>query len=455
MLKSYSGLILFLLALACRLAFLNEGYGEEFDAWSNALNARIIAETGVYEVSRLPGHPLQEILYSSLWSLNHSDFFFNLWTALFSALAVWAFYEILKLQKVKEPWLWTICFNFIPVFFVAGTTTIDYNFALAFILLAYRALLKGSYLWAGIFIGLATGFRISSLGFLAPFLLLMGFKNWRGGITLFGSALLVALLSYSLPFLEYGWSFLDFHKPPFPAWASVLYKLAIGIWGLPFLLFLVAAIIRLLRGREEATLPSHLEGFGLFPFLVLVIVLQLYVFLRLPFKAEFFIPALPFVLLLLALYLPKGWGRWAAYGSLTSLLIFGFDYDNPWRGSNPSNLALRFEAGGQTIFCDPLKGPLRIDQEKRQVRSQTVANAIVALENSPPALVVAGWYWPELVFKYPQSPHLIDHFSSKAELDSAQEAGLRILYLPEIGQQNEIMEGHQRLLEIGQPLLKP
>ena len=71
------GASLFAIALACRAPFLWAGYGKEFDAWSNALNARIIAETGIYEVSRLPGHPLQELLLSALWSQSNSYFVFN------------------------------------------------------------------------------------------------------------------------------------------------------------------------------------------------------------------------------------------------------------------------------------------------------------------------------------------------------------------------------------------
>lgn len=451
----FYGLLLWLLALLCRLPFLSEGYGKEFDAWSNALNARVISETGVYEVSRLPGHPIQELLLSFLWPLSHSYFFYNFLTAIISAFAVWAFYEILKIHRVSKALIWAAAFNFIPVFFIAGTSTIDYNFALAFILLAYRSMLKGSYLWAGFFIGIATGFRISSLGFLAPFALLLGIRNWRVWMPLSLTAAVVAALAFSPAFIQYGFSFLDFHKPPFPGWASVLYKLAIGIWGLPFLLFILASIFKWRFDENRLELPPQFQGISLTWFLVLVIALQLYVFIRLPFKAEFFIPAIPFVIIWLASRLPENWARWAAYASLSSLLSFGFDYDNPWRGAPAGDTVFRFLAGGQTIYCNPVKGPLLIDRDKRRVRSQTVEQSIKVLEKSQPALVVAGWYWPELVFKYPNNPHFIDHYSSEAEIDSAHTAGLRILYLPEIGEQNSIMSGHSRLMEVGEPLLQP
>ena len=50
-----------------RVPFLDEGYGVNFDAWRVARVARQIAVTGVYEVSRFPGYPFQEIVCSWFW----------------------------------------------------------------------------------------------------------------------------------------------------------------------------------------------------------------------------------------------------------------------------------------------------------------------------------------------------------------------------------------------------
>lgn len=448
------GASLFAIALACRAPFLWAGYGKEFDAWSNALNARIIAETGIYEVSRLPGHPLQELLLSALWSQSNSYFVFNALSALFSALAVWAFFEILKHHKIERAWYWAIAFNFIPVFFIAGTYTIDYNFALAFILMAYLALLRKQYILVGIFIGVATGFRISSLAFLMPFALLLGWK-WKALLKIGLSAGLPAALCFYLPYVTYGWAFLDFHKPPFPGWASVLYKLGIGIWGLPLLLFMVVSSVHLFRRPATVQKPSHFKGLNWSWFLVLVIALQLAVFLRLPFKAEFFIPALPFILIAWAAHNPANWARYAAYISMASCLFLGFDYKSPWRGAEPLDFHFTFEAGGKVIFCSPFQGPISIDQSKRRVRSETVLQSIEVLKTSRPSMVVAGWYWPEMVLRYPESNHLIEYYASEAEIDSAKIAGLRILYLPEIEDQNVLSEGHSKLEREGQALLSP
>lgn len=60
--KRQSGLLLMLgaLVLGSRLPFLDAGYGLDPDAWRLARAAHGIATKGVFQVSRLPGHPVVE-----------------------------------------------------------------------------------------------------------------------------------------------------------------------------------------------------------------------------------------------------------------------------------------------------------------------------------------------------------------------------------------------------------
>ncbi|MDZ7846272.1 MAG: hypothetical protein U5L96_05675 [Owenweeksia sp.] len=83
------------------LPFIGQGYGREEDAWAQVLNAQKIWETGVYEVSRLPGHPLYELLLSALWPL-HSPVFFNLLSTIATAGAVVIFYQITHRLKPQQ-----------------------------------------------------------------------------------------------------------------------------------------------------------------------------------------------------------------------------------------------------------------------------------------------------------------------------------------------------------------
>lgn len=446
---------LFIISLLLRLAFLGEGYGKEFDAWSNALNAKIIAETGVYEVSRLPGHPIYELTLAVLWPLNHSYFLFNLLSALISSAAVVLVFAIARELKLKQAFYWSLAFGFIPVFFIASTYTIDYNFALFFILAAFLALLRKQYWWLGIALGLATGFRISSLGFLLPFTLWLGFKDFRSLFKIYFAAGLVAIFVFLPPLFTYGISFLDFHKPPFPGWANVIYKISIGIWGLPLVLLLIWKMSRLRSFKPNFKWPEHLKGLSFHFGVLIILVLQAIVFMRLPFKSEFFLAALPFIWLQIAALSQDAQAKIFLYTSLASLLFLGLDYDDIYRGATPSKVVLRFEANGKSIFLSPLQGPLSLDQSKRRNKSNTVAQSIAALEVNEPSWLIAGWYWPELVLKLGFTDHLIDHYSTEQEILEAQQANYPILYLPEINEQNQIIHQHPLADTLGRPLLSP
>lgn len=75
-----------LIALA-RIPFLFFGYGSEEDAWALPLVAERIAKGGVYEVSRLPGHPFQELVYTLIW--NASPVVYNLLTLIVSSFGIY------------------------------------------------------------------------------------------------------------------------------------------------------------------------------------------------------------------------------------------------------------------------------------------------------------------------------------------------------------------------------
>src|SRR3954469_18970660 len=68
-----------------RLPFLGAGFGAEEDSWLLPLTAKHIALNGAYQMSRAPGHPLQELLYSLIW--NAGPFAYNLVSAISSIIA--------------------------------------------------------------------------------------------------------------------------------------------------------------------------------------------------------------------------------------------------------------------------------------------------------------------------------------------------------------------------------
>jgi len=456
-----NSLLLFLVSLASRLPFLWAGYGREEDAWAQALNAKMIWQNGQYEVSRLPGHPLLELMLASLWPLEHSPFFFNFLSALVSSAAVVFFYRSAYKLGLRNPFELSLAFTFIPAFFIAGTYTIDYNYALLFILASFYALLRRKFWWAGILLGVATGFRISSVGFLLPFLVM--FWQREKSLLLFVKATVAAVLVSFLAFLPalttYGSQFLDFHKPPFISWANTLYKISFGIWGIPMLLVLAAITFYLLfQPEKDYRLQSHqISKKAIWAGVVLIFLLQLFVFLRLPFKSEFFIPFLPFALFIVGIYFKRKQIRLLALSAVLSSFFMGFDYASDYRGAQPGSLAIYFEAGGKSLFFHPLKGPAIIDHQKRKVKSQfadEVTDALTRLNKR--SVLIAGWYYPELVLAMPDTSKVkLRYYLDKKEIRSFVQKDFTLYYLPEINQANANVRGHYLADSLAQPLFRP
>jgi hypothetical protein len=133
-----------LCVLISRLPFLSEGYGVEEDSWGIAVAAYNSYRTGILEASRLPGHPVNEIIYSLLWG--HGPMLYNFLSALCSIICFMLFYNIAKQLRVKH-YLWASwAFIFTPVVYINSTCTLDYIWALMFCLASFYHIIK-KYYW--------------------------------------------------------------------------------------------------------------------------------------------------------------------------------------------------------------------------------------------------------------------------------------------------------------------
>ena len=131
--RTYFWFVVILITIS-RIPFLFYGYGSEEDAWALPLVAERIALSGNYEVSRLPGHPFQEIVFSLIW--NSSSILFNLLTVLISTSGIACFMLFLRNLNFKH-WLITgIAIAVTPIIYINSTNDMDYMWALGFILIA-------------------------------------------------------------------------------------------------------------------------------------------------------------------------------------------------------------------------------------------------------------------------------------------------------------------------------
>ena len=309
------------LALLCvavlltRLPFLGAGYGEHADNWRIALAARHIAVTGVYEVSRFPGYPIQEYVCSWFWKTG--PFGLNLLDALFCTAAALFFALICLEYGVGDWWLAGFALACAPVLYVNSVSTKDFPWALAFLLASWWCALRKKPLLAGILLGLAMGVRITSGVAALPLALILidGAENRvairRVLITGLTSGVIV-VAAFIPVYTRYGPDFFNFYaEHAFPTVLQIAARMTLEVWGLLGVAGLCLALISAPALRSRPVVSSrHLLAW------VSMLIIYAIAFLCLPDEAAYLIPAVPFVLLL-AWWLAPRW----AFRACCALII--------------------------------------------------------------------------------------------------------------------------------------
>jgi len=217
------------LILLTRIPFIFSGFGTDEDSWGLALTALNIHDTHQYEVSRFPGFPVHEII-SALF-ISGGAVTLNLLTAVMSVIAIFFFVCFLQEQRFRYPYLAGVVFAFTPVVFIHSTDTIDYMWAMAFMMLSFWLIAKNRLMFSALMLAAATGCRITSLAMLMPFcvLLIDSDKITRGNFSRIIRYMLVAIgasvIIYLPVIIKYGSTFFTFYDlSGYPSIPKVLYK---------------------------------------------------------------------------------------------------------------------------------------------------------------------------------------------------------------------------------------
>jgi hypothetical protein len=302
-----------LIVFASRLPFLTPGYGVDPDATSVIYAARRIAETGVYHASRCPCYPVPEIAYAGIHF--GGPWVCNLVTALSSVAAFLLVVAVFRFFQSPDALLGGFAFAFIPVIYVNSVNSMDYLWAMAFLMGAVFGVLRSRGVLAGVCLGLAIGCRITSGAMLLPLLLLWpstAGKKSRGAMLRFTAvALATGAFLYLPPFWQCGFGFLTFYENGYPAWRDVIRRAVVEVWGpagtvaILGVLLIAACGIPFCKLRAVPSIPSGAASPRQIGSWVLAVGLYVAAFLRLPHEPGYLIPATPFVLLLLARGLPR------------------------------------------------------------------------------------------------------------------------------------------------------
>ena len=249
--------ILLLIPILLPFGFL--GYGSDPDAWSVARVAHRMSREGGYLMSHPPGYPLYEGLARVI--VPRADwpgmFVANLGAGIVGCLVWLALPSSIPAGKKRLIALLSFCH---PLSLLACGTGMDYIWQTAFValsvVLATQAVeaegskSTGFFLAGALSLGLAAGFRITSLALLPAFLLAPLLRPERIGNRLFqcllflGVTLAAALVCEIPVFWKYGLGAIRI-EPDHPQSLVILYRLLRFVFPPPLLVLLAGGLVAL------------------------------------------------------------------------------------------------------------------------------------------------------------------------------------------------------------------
>jgi hypothetical protein len=432
-----------------RLPFLSQGYGLDGDSWSVAIIARNIAQTGNYEVSRFPGYPVQEWMSSLFY--NGYAWRLNLLTALLSTIGILFFALTLKTWKFKNVFLASAALAFVPIIYINSTTTIDYVWALSFLLVSLYFVARYNALLAGLFLGIAIGCRLTSGALLIPYCIMIlqpGERNENIAriVKMVLVSLFVGALLYYPVFSKYGSRFFMYYDLPYPSISKVLYKFFIETWGLVglFALFL-SVVIFFLPGTGSVRRYLFPRSINEKYVVAWLIAIDLYIiaFLRLPMESGYLVPMIPFVILIFGKYLYS-----KAFTALCIMLIlssFLFNISPVERedAASASPVSFVFNQGEERLSVDVLEGPMISYESRRKNGMKFTSDLLQSFDTLPrKSLIVCGRWYNQLYLQRKDSTEFDIQIRDYIKQDSLLYfigRGYDIYYLPKQDYYNQLM----------------
>jgi hypothetical protein len=455
--ESLKVFLLALLVLCSRLPFLDGGYGVEEDSWGIAVAAYHTHLYGVMEASRLPGHPVNEFVYSLFWG--YGSWLLNFFSALCSVISFILFYLTAKKLNVKHYAWASLALVFTPVVYINSTCTIDYLWALMFALASFYTLVNKKLVWSAIFLALAVGCRINAAVLFVPYLCWYFFEsnkqtNLKPYIIFSGVFAATNFLCF-IPIIQvYGWNFFSYSDQfPYPNWAKILYKASIGVIGLPSLILLIFLFIKNLK---DFKVKIKLNALNLMFFSLLI--LQIGAYLMLPQKSAYLMLLVPFGILWLSHYFTPKSFLWLCMAIIFSSFFMSVNLTDHFRGAQHSKLAIKKTIAGQEIFFDPLTGPLINDYSKRLNKLDYTAQVLNKVQKiNYPTVIICGWWFNQILIEQMELPTQglvrFAFYLSPDLMEQYQLKGYQIYYLSEQEVYNDLFYGFSRTKAMANPFL--
>lgn len=429
-------LALGVVVFATRLPFLFDGYGADTDAWRVIWTGHQIAHTGTYLPSRAPGNPIPELVAAALngspvWVMNGI-------TATLSAVCAVLFAQLLRRLGCRAWVAGALALAGTPVVWIHSTDSMDYVWALALVLGAWRLAIDRRWALAGALVGLATGCRMTSIGMLAPLTVLaLGAPpdRVRGDVArLWAAGIVTGVIAFSPVIVVSGPGFLRAYEHGYPHGLYVVKNLTVDVWGvLGFAILAIAGLAAAWRRIpvERSELPAASRP--MLAAAATAVLVEVAVFFRLPHDAAYLIPAVPFALLLLARGLPHRAFLAACAGVCLSALVLKVSEPGTRLPTGAPSRAGVFRLGSHAFDVDA-RGPVLTDRERRKSDLDFARRARArALRIDGPAVIVAQEWLPYLrVFAGASRERAVDYVYMLDEpaLDSLRLARVPVYDLP-------------------------
>lgn len=382
--------VLFVSIILSRIPLLDLGYGEP-DAWRIARSALDLRNSHFYETSRFPGYPLPE--YFNAIFINHGWIVTNATTLFLFLVSVYFFAKICNKMNVPNKGLLVLTYSFFPILWVNSANTMDYIWALTFIMITWFFTLKSWYVMAGIMLGLAIGSRPTSIILIVPFIYLvyMARKDFKPVILFVVPAAIVSFVLFLPLFIHYGFGFISYAE-------SDVNRIALGCeLFIEYFGFLAAVFgVFVILVSSKRLFVNILKGNTEIIFLTLTFILLFIMYFYAPHEAGYLIPIIPFGLILISKISSK-----RLLIILCVLLLSGTVFIAPTFERN--------EEGDIVIVVDLIdQGLVQKDIEVRSEQMDFV-NGVIAANVPEHSIVITGGYHPAI--------DIIDQLNGNASIE--------------------------------------
>jgi len=337
------------------------------------------------------------------------------------------------------------------VIFIHSTTTIDYNIALAFIMLGMFFMLRDKLVLAGCFLALAIGTRLTSGAILLPLSIILtrndGLNNNVKRILKMALPAIIGGLLFYIPLMsKYGFGFFTYYEVPYPAIPKVLYKLSIEVWGLIGILgILISTILFFLPhnlSKNKFLFPRSINEKYVIAWLVAVDI-YIIAFLKLPMESGYLIPIVPFIILIYGKYLYNRAFIFFCATLIISSLCCTISPTDRFDAASFSKVSTTFNAGGEKLTLDLLEGPVYSYHTRRKNGIDFVNSLIVSMDTiTIPSVIVSGRWYNQLIVQSNDTSKLkakIRDYISEPEALYFYAKGYLIYYLPKQEYYNKVM----------------